>query len=197
MTKPALSFLALVLLLVAPAAADTVYTYTGDYFVGPTYPTGLASLAGVYTTADRITGSFTVGESFVPEPRQWADRFTDGVISYAFTDGHQTLTGANSTGDFYLGLNSAVGVAWNIWIYSPTSGIFSWNIAGRYDVARLDADNWGGNSGCYIGGCDGSHVGTWAVSVPEPASLVLALAGLSAVAGARWRAGRAGRAPRG
>ena len=51
--------------LVPAAHADTMYSYVGDYF-GTYQSTGQPRVSGVYTTADRITGSFTVAEGFIP-----------------------------------------------------------------------------------------------------------------------------------
>src|SRR5947208_6727693 len=55
---------AILMLALTPGVhADTTYTYTGDHF--GTYPWG-PRVAGVYSTEDRITGSFTVRDGFVP-----------------------------------------------------------------------------------------------------------------------------------
>jgi len=180
-----LSFLALVL-LAAPAQADTIYTYTGDYFaIRPAYPDSI-SIAGVYTTADRITGSFTVGDSFVPLLTQSGHAFTPGIQSYSFTDGHQTLTNANSVGTFYLTFgNPNMTDMWSVDIHTATSWITSSLYYERHDWGFLDAANHGSNGGCFFDGCDGSHLGTWTVSVPEPMSLLLVLAGIGGVVGAR------------
>jgi len=196
------------------AEADTVYTYTGDYFgtavftLGQTWP----SVSGVYTTADRITGSFTVADGFVPGMRQGGRVFAgvgylpaadggwsaapgpmDGVLAYSFSDGHQTLTKANSTGEFYLTVGTLslttpdAEPMWNISIQTPgaVGGIFSYYFLERHDIGRLDADNWGKNGNCLYGGCDGSHLGTWSVTVPEPMSIVLVIAGIGGLVGAR------------
>lgn len=181
MTIRVLAFLAL-LLLTAPAQADTIYTYTGDYFAERGGPVP-SHLQGVYTTADRITGSFTVADGFLPALGQAGRPFTDGVLAYSFSDGHQTLTKANSTGMFFLTLAAPdVEPLWFITITSaPSTGISLYYNRERSDFGILDAENFGGNSGCVYGVCDGSHLGTWTVSVPEPMSLLLAVAGLGGV----------------
>jgi hypothetical protein len=185
MKSRVLSFLALVL-LAGPAHADTVYTYTGDYF--GTYValdgSGHSSprVSGVYTTADRITGSFTVADGFVPVPIAGAEVLTPAVLRYSFTDGHQTLTEANSAGNFALGHGM-----WGIAVMTVTGGIQTELAYGqRFDAARLDADNWGVNSGGGVDPSDGSHVGTWTVTtVPEPMTLLLVVAGIGGIAAAR------------
>ena len=202
MKSRVLSFLALVL-LAGPAHADTVYTYTGDYFIGEYFSSSGAlvpsQVHGVYTTADRVTGSFTVADGFVPglsqgghvfagfgfSPADGGIHFMDGVLSYSFSDGHQTLTKANSTGEFKLTL-ADVGVLpmWNISIATPTSWITSHCCYEWGDLGRLDADNFGGNA-CFYYGCAGSHVGTWTVAVPEPMSLLLVVAGIGGIAATR------------
>jgi len=219
----------LVALALAPVAgADTIYTYAGDYF--GTYTWG-PNTSGVYTTADRITGSFTVADGFIPGFTQGGAAFTgggmlqaangdyspapsvSGVLSYSFTDGHQTLTQANSTAIMYLGipinaLNLTDGGCspclyqyqlgaswpdgfrpgyWNIQIATPTSGITTSLFGDRYDRAFLDAANFGMN-GQAVGPSDGSHLGTWTVqTVPDPPTIVLVAAGLLAVGGGLWR----------
>jgi len=180
MKSRVLSFLALVL-LAGPAHADTVYTYTGDYF-GTYIYNGFPRVSGVYTTADRITGSFTVADDFVPVPLPGGARFTDAVLHYSFTDGHQTLTEANSTGQFYL----TIGYAWSVAIGAAAGGgIQTYLFGDRYDYAYLDANNWGMN-GQSIGPADGSHLGTWTVTtVPEPMTLLLVVAGIGGIAAAR------------
>jgi hypothetical protein len=115
-------------LLVATAEADTVYNYVGDAF-------GL--IQGVYTPLDRIIGSFVLSDTFVPTPGL-EHTITQGVVSYSFTDGHQTLTQANSTGSFSAGAYSNGTLAitptangyglfsdgwWDVNIRTPTSGI--------------------------------------------------------------------------
>src|SRR5439155_2765715 len=95
------------------AVADTMYSYTGDTF---------HSVSGVYLTSDRITGSFTVRDGFIPGATtigaallgfgvfrdasgNWGPtQFVDGVVGYSFTDGHQVLTRENSTATIYLGV---------------------------------------------------------------------------------------------
>jgi hypothetical protein len=175
-----LSFLAVVFLLVAPAAADTVYTYTSDYFT---------SGAGVYTTADRITGSLTVAEGFAPAPVMAMRLVTEGVLHYAFTDGHQTLTEANSTGTFYVprfDMEPLWGQHWNVSIGTPTSYIHSDSLNGHWERGFLDANNQGGSSSGSTGRPDGSHPGTWTVTtVREPMSLGLVGAGIGGLIGAR------------
>ena len=174
------------LVVTTVASADTIYTYTGDFFA-PSI-NGFTRTAGVYSTADRITGSFMVRDGFVPIRTTGGDALTDGVVTWSFTDGHQTLTPDNSAGRFYLSLEFNV---WNILVGQPnldalTGGGISTSFFGeRIDSAWLDANNWGRNSGGQPGPQDGSHIGTWTVSVPEPMSLVLVAAGIAGLFAAR------------
>jgi hypothetical protein len=88
-----------------------MYAYTGDTF---------HTVSGVYLTSDRITGSFTVRDGFIPgastigaaftgvgvffDANGQTSRFVDGVVAYSFSDGHQVLTKENSTATIYLGV---------------------------------------------------------------------------------------------
>ena len=181
------------LIVVAPvsAGADPVY-----YFVGSgTYSYSGApflTASGIYTTADRITGSFTVAEGFVAIPNQGGANFTGGVVSYSWTDGHQTLTEANSTGYFRLNFpveNSGFSYTWRIEITTlggPGSILTYLEMGEHGDEGFLDAANQGGgnNSGPWAGI---HRPGTWTVTTPEPSTLLLLGAGLPAVlALSRW-----------
>src|SRR6267378_6703515 len=68
-----------------------------------------------------------------------------GVVSYSFTDGHQTLTQANSTGAFALAVHPDVAIdlncCWSVFINTPTSGITTTMSSDRYDHAWIGADN--------------------------------------------------------
>jgi hypothetical protein len=223
MTIQVLSFLALLLLLAAPAQAVTTYSYVGGHFDDQSLTPWSPGTAGVYTTADGISGSFTIAEGFQPGfglggrvavflgpgiAGSGIQERADGVVDYSFTDGHQTLTRANSTAS--IGLLLPWGVAegsfpswpwpsdfhpyadtslpwpsdfhtswWEVFIETPTGGHIHTGFGGgaRGDLGRLDANNFGWN---VYGG-----VGTWTVTVPEPMSLVLAVAGIGGLIGAR------------
>src|SRR5439155_12418661 len=73
--------------LVPAAHADTMYSYVGDYFGTIN---GQPRVSGVYTTADRITGSFTVAEGFIPGAVLGGASFTGGGF---YSDGTQAPAG--------------------------------------------------------------------------------------------------------
>jgi hypothetical protein len=83
--------LATLLLLAGPAQADTLYGYTS----GPLHVSGLPYVE----RETRIVLSFTMAES--------------EMIDYAFSDGVQTLTPANSSVFFRLGSFGAQGFGFN------------------------------------------------------------------------------------
>ena len=128
-------FFAVLLLgvFVASAKADTVYSYVGDTF---------RFVQGVYTQVDRITGSFVLSGSFVPVAVTGPQLVTSSVVSYNFTDGHQTLTQSNSTGTFRVGFFNGTLVVpgtagangwWVVDLHTPTSGIVTDSI-GDYQM---------------------------------------------------------------
>jgi hypothetical protein len=156
--------LATATLILCPLAAhaDTTYTYSGNPF---------DSVAGLYTTSDSIQGSFTVASPFLLNS---SNVFTPS--SFSFTDGLQTLTSLDSTGDFSVDVdNTGDFIGWNISVGSPNDSIstFDTNFPtfDAFDGAVLDL---GVNSG------ENSHApGTWTVAnpVPEPSTLALLASG--------------------
>ncbi len=74
------------------AAADTVYTYTGQPFDIFEYKQN-----GVFTSADSVSGSLTVANPLAPNTIY----APVPVLTYSFSDGYQTFTPANSF--FYPG----------------------------------------------------------------------------------------------
>jgi hypothetical protein len=174
------------------AVADTMYSYTGDTF---------HTVSGVYLTSDRITGSFTVRDGFIPGKSTLGAVFTgvgfvDGVVAYSFSDGHQVLTKENSTAAIALGVpivngEYPVDANWpegfqprelqvQIFRSSSEPSIFLYREFGsRVERAVLDATNRASNhAGCFPI-CDGSRPGTWRVeTVPEPPTWLLTGLGL-------------------
>ena len=87
--KTSLPVLLTILMLAPPAGATTMYSYVGDVF---------HAVSGNYSTSDRITGSLTLADGFVPNTQLSGPKdLRPGIIAYSFTDGHQTLTESNST----------------------------------------------------------------------------------------------------
>jgi hypothetical protein len=181
------------------AEAVTTYSYVGGHFGDASR--GVPPLAGVYTIADGISGSFTVADGFLPGDAGNGGRTAiflgqgyDGVLAYSFTDGHQTLTRANSTATIALGIPFYG--QWEIRIEGVTGGGIHTAalLDDRGDYGFLDANNYGWNDSDTQ---NSGGRGAWTATVPEPMSLGLVLTGLSALAGACWRSGKAGRARRG
>jgi hypothetical protein len=176
---------------VASAEADTVYTFTGGTF---NYVTG------VYTRGDQVTGSFVLSSSFVAVAAIGPQLVSSGIVSYSFTDGHQTLTQLNSVGNFSVGFNFTNGTpilpncclgntltGWAVTIGAPTGSIVT-----EFDSAYTGDFTTAASLGCpsrfsTIPPCpsvaiisdlvpfqDGAP-GTWTMQVPEGGSTALFL----------------------
>src|SRR5437879_5288046 len=162
------SLLALLILTAASAAsADTIYSYVGDHF---TYVTG------AYTTQDRILGSFRVADGFTPRSTQGGPSFTDGLLGWSFTDGHLLFTDANSTAQQFIYGPGPTGLNWYVSLLTPEQdSLIVYYIADRFDsVETRFGTGWLGQT---VGPPDGSHPGTWTITVPEPATGLLVLLG--------------------
>jgi len=168
---------------VASAKGDTLHTYVGDTFTNVT---------GVYLQGDQVTGSFVLSGSYV-YPNQGAGIYqvASFVTSYCFTDGHQTLTQANSTANIQVGFNpdgtpkvptvgAGINSDWIVQINGLSGEILTEAIsgAGWQTVALL------GSSEGHILSIDETRwpggPGTWSVQVPEGGTTSLFLfAGLA------------------
>lgn len=225
-----LSFLALLVFTAAPAHADTIYSYVSDPF---------RFVSGVYEPGTLVTGTFVLPGSFVAPVQEFAGpnwtNIIPSALRYSFTDGHQTLTEANSTatimmsfdrttgqaipaqsalvaqysklppmeGWFTIDIRSATGSivitttqdwAATIWLGAATppqfhqvavNGITSWTwddipgVSAGHIESQFGAQQMGG------------YWGNWTVqtvSVPEPMSLLLVVAGVGGLVA--WRAGQ-------
>jgi hypothetical protein len=168
---------------VASADADSDYSYTGDTFT---------FVQGVYTPLDRIIGDFVLSSSFVPVTGvgPGIQTVTNGVVSYSFTDGHQTLTQDNSTATFQVAFNpdgtpivpgtdgAGVNGWWYVDIHTPTSEILTESLDGDYQTfASIDDASMSRAIILSINGAlyPGSP-GTWTVqTVPEGGTTTLFL----------------------
>jgi hypothetical protein len=182
-----------ILVLLMPARADTVYSYTGNPFTnGVTQFGGLTSLPfGPFTASDSVSGSFTVATPLGPA----LHLVTFTPASFSFTDGVDTLTNLNST------LSSFEQVSTDV-----SGNIVDWHIFARLvggNNAFIDTnDIMGGgadegaetdNQGHFVGAGNLNDPGKWTVSttVPEPSSLLLLASGAIGLAGVlrkRWLA---------
>jgi hypothetical protein len=147
-----------------PSMADTTYTYTGNDFTNVHSP---------YTTADSVTGSFTVASPLA----DGLSNVSISPISFSFSDGHQTITNTTPglTGGFISFSTDANGdiTQWDInLLVSAFPDIIETELIPsetidlvqmRTPIAFVEDDP-----------------GTWtsAPTVPEPESLVLLGTGL-------------------
>ena len=96
--------LALMILPIMPACADTLYRYESDPF---------RFVTGAYEPGLRVTGNFVLADSFVaPVPQGGGPNWTNVIpsaLNYSFTDGKQTLTQANSTATIMMPFDRQTG----------------------------------------------------------------------------------------
>jgi hypothetical protein len=170
---------ALLLVLPAPLLADTVYTYTGNDF-------NTISSPSVFTTADSISGSFTVatplGANLEVEVQP---------VSFSFSDGVETFTQANTTASS------------NLVVFTDASGdIIAWDISlissDSTNVLTSD-DNFIDEGFALVNGVAESGFvehdsGTWSVSetgdpsvAPEPSTLTFMATGALGLVGVMRR----------
>jgi len=164
-----------VALLSVPAMADTTYTYTGNDFTSADSP---------YTTADSVTGSFTVASPLGPNFLYQEVDYT----SYSFSDGVQTETNAyfaeiyiatDGSGDithWVVDFVDFVGLTWVSTAYSPVLTNNS-DSGSDYILGQLDQ------------GSNDNDPGTWTSQTtdtppsptPEPSPIVLLGTGIICV----------------
>ena len=168
---------------VASAQAAAVYQYSGLPFTNVT---------GVYTTADFVSGTITLANPLAANLS--AASISASILSYSFSDGHQTLSGVTPTVAVVSTDASAIITAWAVGLgpfgaggtpICTTRGVGAGlcSIFANADFATTAPATPGASSGVSL------SPGAWTL-VPEPASgvlLALSLAPFSLVR--RRRAG--------
>lgn len=190
----ALAVFALSLLSAAPARAAVIYSYTGPLFTS-TSAIGIAP--DPYTTADRVTGSFTMAAALGPNLGPWSPVTP---LSFSFFDGVNTLTNLNTVSSSFKVTTDSTGllVGWSIEMFSPSQvtkvGKSIETFYGLDENSVFQSLDRGADSGCVIrnGTCpvylqvaftNGTER-TWDVEdsnpgVPEPTSMLLVGAALA------------------
>ena len=118
---------------------DTGWTFYTPYSTMFSNTHVIAVVTGVYQAGDRITGSFAVSSINTVDPPNGC---CTTILSYSFTDGHQTFTEGNSTASFLLGRGVLDGVApngqnvpWDISISTPAGFLRTVDGTDRADIA--------------------------------------------------------------
>jgi hypothetical protein len=176
-------------ILAAPAFGDLLYTYVGDKFTNTT---------GIYSPGDRVAGAFVLSDSFVPvNGGAGIQNVTAGVESYAFTDGHQVLTQANSSVTIEVGFNpdgtpvlpqdgSGVNAFWFVSITGSNGSILTEDLGDYQTNAQMGSSEAEILSFCTLQGCFPGGPGTWTVEkipdhVPESGTTMLLFVGIACV----------------
>jgi hypothetical protein len=152
------------------ARADTVYTYTGLDF---------DFAAGLYTTMDKVTGTFVLSSplpAFLPAGSDESAL----LVSWRLSDGVNTFTGTGPTltaFNFATGPGGEVLGDWDVSILNSVGGIETFNFDDEKfseDTGfTLSADPNTFNIGSVV------FIGVWSSStVPEPGILSMTFSGL-------------------
>lgn len=195
--------LAVALLTAAPAQASTIYSYSGLAFTSITRD-GSGVPADLYTTADRVSGSFTLA---TPLAANLGPLSSVTPLTFSFSDGVNQLTEANANLGLFRVSTDALGaiVEWQMQVIdisltaneSVVRRIDTTFAIGAKDIGDLGIETQCAppfTPGLCVLGADGYYTqngrndaaGTWTMrttpDVPEPTSMALigvALAGLA------------------
>jgi len=174
----ALLAFSLVAIFLAPSAsADSTYTYSGNVF---------DSFKGAFACPPecKITGSFTVDQPLPPN----LVLATIVPTSFSFTDGEFTLTPGNTFQfvncphwEFSTNATGAI-TTWNVCIIGRASlGLPFLSTTNISPDFQEDTTNFVFRNSASVFG----NPGTWSATIPEPSCLLLLLAGLVSIAGAK------------
>ena len=153
------------------ARAETVYTYTGLDFT---------SVSGLYTTMDKVTGSFVLSSPLPPFLPAGSDE-SALLVSWSLSDGVNTFTGTGPTltaFNFATGPGGEIQGDWDVLIINSVGQIETFNFDDeRFSedtAATFSADPNTFNDAIVV------FIGTWssASTVPEPGILSMMFSGL-------------------
>jgi hypothetical protein len=182
-------------LLAATASATVIYQYTGP---------GFTNLDPPYTTSDHVSITLTAS-TLLPSNLPDQSYITPYLISFSFSDGVQTVSGATTPTNplLFAATDDAGNIVpgWDVEVDQGGSRIIS-NYEPTFANGVDDSDSALANVDCKLVGVQrvcpqafvstapaGQPAGTWVTIVPEPSTVALISGGASLLA-ATTRRGR-------
>jgi hypothetical protein len=170
-TRPAqgIGVLLLAALCAPGAKATVIYTYTGNDFT---------TVIGSYTTADFVSGSFTVSSQLAAN----LSLAPITPLTFNFTDGTQVLNNSTSVSQTFDVSTDSTGdiTSWDLALVILAGGDYIYTINNSGTIEDVGQQNFS-NPDLYTFGSNSNNAGTW-IATPEPSTVSLTSMALLALA---------------